>query len=387
MHRRRYLAGLGVAGAIAVAGCYGSAEDRSDGEQNGSTNDSAGSPGEGSDGGGSESDDRDDEPADQEGATNDQDGESDDTTEERGGQAEDPADAVEEWVDAVAADGHETALEYTHSQSTYVAPLEDGDDLAHVDVSLPSRVNDPTLDQLRDVGNAAETYRDGTLAEIHESSRTAIVVGSQTLDGQGGSDLVRSVEWIVATEDGEWRVLTSGEVRNAGWAPLVEEPVIDHVALEESDDAATVTFVEAPPVDAVSVAADSGDETSVEDPSETDRARVDLDAAGDAVTVTATVGDESERLHREQYPPGDRAVADVEIVEGPNARIDFRDPPEGHRLDVETRRYGAYLGFDTPSAADLATVQVASDADEVVVTLQHTEGSSVLHCERYHGDA
>jgi len=236
---------------------------------------------------------------------------------------------------------------------------------------------------------ASSVDRDA-IADAIDGERTAVV--DVTVTDEDGETTEFSAATV--TNDGEWTILAHGI--DAGDEPADPAPfearVVDDVALYPDEDRARVRFVDSPVADSVTAAAESAHSSrSSSTPGSITYFDLSLDPEGDEVVVTATVDGETRPVHREQYPPSDRAVDAVtfdtdreDALLDAVGRVEFTGNQSGDRIAVESTVQGDETSIEPADDATHLTVGVDPEGDEVVVTLTDGDETEELRRERYH---
>jgi hypothetical protein len=228
------------------------------------------------------------------------------------------------------------------------------------------------------------------VAAAIEGEQTALVEGEVTqADGESESNSV-----VTVTHDGGWVILAQAFQPSGDTAPpkSFETRVVDEVTFDTDADTARVEFVDDPVADEVTAKADVRySERSSDTPKPIDYLPLQVDPEGDTVIVTATVDGETREVHREQYPPSDRIVDDIEFDDDPErddremvARVLFNDDQEDQGVTVAATISGSEATFDSISGVNYVNVGVNPSGDEVVVSRTADGESTVIHRERYY---
>lgn len=365
LSRRRLLSGLSIVGVAAVAGCTstpgGSADDPTD-TTTANTTDST-----------TEQSTTEDESSD--------------------ASASDAAAMVRTYV-RNSAENPLAAQQYFHPVHPF-HPDNLSEEKAEQLLSTDGELDELEVDaEQRDV--SAETVLAVSLLRIQEVERSAV---ADALDGQQTA-VVDVTTWmadgrrdhyeiVTVTRDGEWMVLAQAVDTEAPDAPF-EGRVVSDVTFDTETDTARVYFDESPSAEQITAkAVNRRSSRSSSTPDVISYFDVRLDPAGDELLVTATVDGETRPIHREQYPPSERAVDGIEWKEkadnplGPVARVNFTDRLSAEDLLVESTLAGSEATTSPPENVHYLTVGLNAGGDEVTVTLTRDGESVEVHRERH----
>jgi len=263
------------------------------------------------------------------------------------------------------------------------------DPVSEIDVETADRDATPEVALSAPILRASSVDRDA-VADALDDERTAVL--DVTVTDEDGETTEFSAATV--TNDDEWTILAYGielDEEPADPAPF-EARVVDEVAFFPDEDRARVHFVDEPVADSVTATAETAySSRSSSTPEKITYFDLSLDSEGDEVLVTATVDGETRPVHREQYPPSDRAVDAVTFDEqSDNAlfdavgRVEFTGNQSGDRIAVESTVQGDETSIEPAGNATHLTVGVDPEGDEVVVTLTENDETEELHRERYH---
>ncbi|GAA0668783.1 hypothetical protein ACFQDG_07480 [Natronoarchaeum mannanilyticum] len=375
--RRRYLSGLAIAASASLGGCLGDAlEDGDSDDGDGSGNESGG-----------------DERA--------SDGDADDAA-----ASGSPAETLRQYVatSAETDDPAEVGAYFHPIHPFHPDNLDDDaeawllrdDPVSEIETETADRDVTPDAVLSAPVLQAADVGRDAVVDAL-DGERTAVV--DVTITDESGATTEFSAATVTA--DGEWSILAQAIGASDGDSESSDESdepapfearVVDEVAFFPDEDRARVHFVDSPAADSVTAAAENAfSSRSSSTPETITYFDLSLDPEGDEVLVTATVDGETRPVHREQYPPSDRAVDEVIFDEQSDnalfdatARVEFTGEQTGDRIAVESTVRGDEASIEPAGNATHLTVGVDPEGDEVVVTLTEGDETEELHRERYY---
>jgi hypothetical protein len=228
------------------------------------------------------------------------------------------------------------------------------------------------------------------VAAAIEGEQTALVKGEVTqANGESESNSV-----VMVTHDGGWVILAQAFQPSGDTSPpkSFETRVVDDLTFDTDANTARVEFVDDPVADKVTAKADVRySERSSDTPTPIDYLSLQVDPGGDTVIVTATIDGETREVHREQYPPSDRIVDDIEYDDDPErddremiARVLFNDGSEEQGVTVAATIGGGETTVDSVSGVNYVNVGIDPSGDEVVVSRTADGESTVIHRERYY---
>ena len=303
MERRTYLAAAGALGVAGLAGCFG---------------DGGGDDGDGDGGDDGVSDDT----ADDDGATADESESESDA---------DPVETIDAFLEAAVAEDVDAMLEEVHGASPLGQLLateerlavDDADDVDRGETAVV--VEDASVDDVLGLEGASFFLEPDELESVVADEDVVLVETELETSADVGGDT-----WVLATEDGEWRVFWVGSRAESPDDPeeVFEEPIEDEAGdvvaavdydVDPADDAdgrfpesdfARVSLTDSPGIDADAVRIEStiaGYEAELagEEPGgwAGSWANVALDPDGDQLVVTAIQNGTEEVVHRERYEP------------------------------------------------------------------------------------
>lgn len=266
--------------------------------------------------------------------------------------------------------------------------LLNDDPVSEIDVETTDRDVTPELALSAPILQAS-SVDDEAVADALDGEQSALVEVTVSEEGGGTTEFGAAT----VTRDGEWEILAHGVRTDDELADpsSFEARVVDEVTFDTQADSARVHFVDSPVADEVTVAAENAfSSRSTSTPGPIDDFTLSLDPEGDEVAVTATVDGETRPVHREQYPPSDRAVDAVTFDEQPDnalfdatARVEFTGEQTGDRITVASTIRGDDASAEPAENVTHLTVGVDPEGDEVVVTRTEGDETEELHRERY----
>jgi len=311
-----------------------------------------------------------------------------------------PEETLRQYVETSAeADDPAEVGAYFHPLHPFPPDNLDGDTadawllrdepISEIDVETPDRDVTPEVALWAPILQASDVGRDA-VADALDGERTAVVDVTVTDE----SDETTEFSAATVTNDGEWTILAQGikaDDEPDDPAPF-EARIVERFTFDTDADTARVHFIDSPVADSVIAAAENAySSRSSSTPGAITYFDLSLDPEGDEVVVTATVDGETRPVHREQYPPSERAVNAVTFDEqldnalfDATARVEFTDNQSGDRITVESTVQGDETSIEPADSVTHLTVGVDPDGDEVVVTLNDGDETEELHRERYY---
>ncbi len=225
-----------------------------------------------------------------------------------------------------------------------------------------------------------------TLADALADERTAVVeTVVTTADGKRHVSRIATV-----TTDGEWTILALRIDPKSTQSAQFEGRIVSKVTVDTDEDRVRLYFDGSPTAEKLTAkTTNARSSRSSTTPAAISYFDLYPDSAGDELIVTATVDGDTRTIHREQYPPSERAVEDVTYDDDPEsdvfdaaATVSFADDRNGERYVVESTIHGGSVTLDPDNPAT-AVVGVDPAADEVVVTRTTDGASDVVHRERH----
>lgn len=311
--------------------------------------------------------------------------------------AGDPTTVVESFVRAAVENDTAAARASLHPSHPFHPENRDGDltfgslfDGAAIAAVETERVaEDPSAATVLDrVPGTAAAFEEEELADLLDGERSALVSATVTFEDHPPVEYL----FVGATRDGEWRILWQGEVPTTRPDPAFDVYVVDRVEFT-GDDRARVHLVADPVADSVTVeSVETTASTTTDTVGSATWLSVGLDPAGDELVVTATLDGESTVVHRERYPPDERAVDDVTFDTDPEdslydavARVTFNDVDSDARVTAAATRTESEVTFEPLSDVTFLDVGIDPGGDEVTVTVTEDGETTEIHRERYHG--
>ena len=225
-----------------------------------------------------------------------------------------------------------------------------------------------------------------TLADALAGEQTAVVETIvTTADGKRHVSRIATV-----TSDGEWAILALRVDPKTTQSAQFEGRVVSKVSVDTSEDRVRLYFDGAPTAEKLTAKTKNARSSrSSSTPAAISYFDLYPDSAGDELIVTATVDGDTRTIHREQYPPSERAVEDVTYDDDPKidvfeaaATVSFAEDRDGEQFVVESTVHGGSVTLDPDNPAT-AVVGVNPEADELVVTRTTDGASNVVHRERH----
>lgn len=263
--------------------------------------------------------------------------------------------------------------------------LSTGGEISEVDLETHDVDVTPEMVQLTPLLRMTDVDQE-TLTDALAGERTAVVeVTATKANGEREHSRIATV-----TTDSEWTILALRVDPKSIQSAQFEGRVVSEVSVDTDEDRVRL-YVDGSPTAEKITAKTKNARSSRSSSTPGSITYVDLypDPAGDELIVTAVVDGDTRTIHREQYPPSERAVTDVTYDDDPEsdafdaaATVSFAADRDGERYVVESTIHGgsADIGPDDPATAN---VGVNSKADEIVVTRTTDGASDVVHRERH----
>ncbi|MFD1586495.1 hypothetical protein ACFR9U_05845 [Halorientalis brevis] len=257
--------------------------------------------------------------------------------------------------------------------------------LAEIDLETRDVDVTPELVQSAPLLRTADVDQE-TLSDALAGEQTAVVeTVVTTTDGKRQVSRIATV-----TTDGEWAILALRIDPKTTQSAQFEGRVVSKVSVDTEKDRVRLYFDGAPTAEELTAkTTNARSSRSSTTPGSISYFDLYPDPAGDELVVTATVDGDTRTIHREQYPPSERAVEDVTYDDDPEsdvfdaaATVSFADDRDGERYVVESTIHGGSVTLDPDNPAT-AVVGVDPAADEVVVTRTTDGASDVVHRERH----
>jgi hypothetical protein len=267
---------------------------------------------------------------------------------------------------------------------TALLSLDDGIDSIRIDTRQqdvsPERVLSAPLLEASDIDHA-------TVADALAGGETVFV--SATVVMMDGSRRTHHI--LTVPENGAWVILAQGIEPTGGPTDPFGGRVVTDVTFDTEADSARVYFDDSLTADKITAkAAKRYSERSSSTPGKISYFDVRLDPSGDELVVTATVDGTTRPIHREQYPPSDRLVNDVEFIDEHErdefdaaSRVTFNEGQSDKTMIITSTVEGDESANDAVSADTSMTVGANPHGEEIVVKTVQDEQSTVVHRERY----